>query len=347
MLGPFYLVPVAWGMLLSLIFFYFILKDKWKIAFLIFIAIALTHTSSMVFTLIGLGLYMILNKRNWKKLKYLLIVAITSLIIFLVSGRAKLFYSIINNFFIFQKSRPYISVYLTLPIIFIALLALGFYSILLKEKKASKFLIPLFSVMAINAFIYWKWQGFFLVYRRLFTFTFMLMPFFVGYAVYTISTKKIKFIKNQNIILIILLLLLVPFAIKANAKSNKYNYIYVDMDEAVLFSEFGKLHPNSYLGTDHLEAFAMPYYNIKPIQLSPAHGVNTTYFGYLAPCYLNRIPECFGDFFYATNFTYLYPGKKINTTYFNPILKYKNREIYKFSREKYKEHVMDKFNRTI
>ena len=201
--------------------------------------------------------------------------------------------------------------------------------------------------MAINAFIYWKWQGFFLVYRRLFTFTFMLMPFFVGYAVYTLSTKKIKFVKNQNLILIILLLLLVPFAIKANARSNKYNYIYVGMDEAVLFSEFGKLYPNSYLGTDHLEAFAMPYYNIKPIQLSPAHGVNTTYFNYLAPCYLNEIPECFGDFFYAINFTYLYPGKKINTTYFNPILKYKNKEIYKFSREKYKEHIKNKFNRTI
>jgi len=351
MLGPFYLVPFIWGMLLSLLFFYFILKNKWKTAFLIFIAIALTHRTSMVFALLALGLYLVLNRENWKKLKYLLIIAITSLIIFFASGGAKLFYSMMQNLFVFEKSEPYISFRMSLGLIIIFLIGLGFYLILTREKKASSFLIPLFSLMALNAFIYWNWQGFFIVYRRLFPLTFMFSSFFVGYAVYSISIfiNKIlpKKIRKYNLALIILLIIFVPMAVNANIESRKNNNIHVTNDENILFSKFGEIYPGEYLATDHLEAFSLPYYNLKPVQLSPAHGTTQGYFNQLSPCYMNRIPECFAGFLYKYNFTYVYTGTKINTSYFKPVLKYNGKEIYEIQKEEFKEHMKKEFNVTI
>jgi hypothetical protein len=345
-LGPYYLVPVAWGILLSLLFFYFILKEKWIIGFLTFIALAATHTSSTVFSIIGIGLYFIFDRKYWHKVKYLFLIGLASIILFsFTRGIGLLFDLITSDLFAAQKSRPYISIYMIMPIIFIVLLALGFYFILTKEKRAAKFLIPLFSVLAINAFIYWYWKGFFIVYRRLFTFTFVIVPFFAGYSIYKISniaekfiSKRLLFIKKYNAILLMLLIILVPLSIKTNIKSHKYNNIYVDEDEHQLFTGFGKLYPDTYIATDYLQAHALPYYNLKPVQLSPAHVGNVLYFNQLAPCYnIIDSEECFGDFFYTTNFSYLYSRVPVNISYFKPFFNYNNKIIYMFERDIYKQ----------
>lgn len=342
MLGPFYLVPLTWGMLLSLLFFYFIIKENWFFSFITFVALANIHNSSVVFSLLGAGLYFLFNKRYWNKIKYLFLFGITALVLFSFTVGYELFYSIIKGLFIFQKAEPYISIYLTMPALFLVSLALGFYLILSKEKKAATFLIPLFTFLAINAFIYWRWQGFFLVYRRLFTFTFMMTSFFVGYTVYYLSNKLedltrfsniFQFIKKYHLALILFLIILVPQAVSLNIKSYGISIQYVSQAESQLFQKFGEIHPQEYLVAGHLESFALPYYNIKPVVLSPAHGVNTTYFPETMPCFITQDIRCFENFFNETNFEYLYTSTLVNSSFFEEDVKYGDRVIYKYKRK--------------
>jgi hypothetical protein len=340
MLGPYYLVPVAWGMLLSLLFFYFFISSRWLFSLITLIAIVNTHTSSLVFSLIGVSLYFIFNRQYWLKIKYLFLIIFTAIIFFSLTIGYRPLFSLIVNFFAFEKQPPYISVYLTLPVLFLVLQAIGFYLILIREKKAAHFLIPLFSVLAINAFLYWNWKGFFLVYRRLFTFSFMVASFFVGYAVYTISetitnlltrtSPKWQFLKKNNLLLITLLFILVPPTIHLNLKAHKYSEIYVDNEEHILLTRFGQLHPESYITTNHLQAYALPYYNLKPVQLSPMHISNISYFHNVSPCFYNRDIKCLESFFNRTNFKYLYTQTLVNSTYFKPAFNYSNHVIYEF-----------------
>lgn len=340
MLGPYYLVPLAWGMLLSLLFFYFILRDNWLFGFLIFISVAVTHNSSMVFSLTGIILFFIFNKKYWLRVKYLLLIILAAIIIFsFISGGPGHLYQILAGSFAFEKAEPFISFQLLFPAVFLLFLAFGFYFIIVEEKRASSFLTPLFCFMAINAFLYWYWEGFFLVYRRLFTFLFMMSVFFVGYGVFKVSNgiervigRSLPWFKKQNIALIIILALLIPFAVKANISSHRSDVTLVTNDESILFSSFGKLFTNAYVATDHLQAFALPYYNLRPVQLSPAHGTDILYYEELHPCYENNDAACFESFFLKNNFTYLYTRAPLNSSYFKPFFRYKNSIIYLFDK---------------
>ena len=340
MLGPYYLVPLTWGMILSLLCFYFLVKKSWLLFFFSFIAISLVHNSSMVFALIGIILFFIFNKSYWPMIKYLLLLILAAILIFvLISGSFSYLSSIALNLFAFDKASPYISFLGLYPAIFIIIMALGFYFMLINEKKASSFIIPLFLFLVINAFLYWNWKGFFLVYRRLFTFLFLMSTFFVGYGVFRISSgiervigRSFPGFKKNNIALIIILALLVPFAVKANLDSHRSDVALITNDESMLFSNFGQLFPNAYVATDHLQAFALPYYNLKPVQLSPAHGTDILYYEELHPCYENRNATCFESFFSKSNFTYLHTRAPLNSSYFKPFFKYNKSTIYLFEK---------------
>ena len=351
-LGPFYLVPVTWGILISLMFFYFLTSGNWFFSFIIFGVVTATHISSTAFSMLGAALFFIFNRKYWSKISYLFLFIIVGIIIFsLISSYSALF-SLITQFFTFQKSRPYIFFYFLFPSVLLIMLGIGYYLILIREKKAAKFLIPLFTALALNAFLYWRWQGFFLVYRRLFTFTFMMTAFFVGYAVYAIaeainSVTKNREIRPLHLPLIVLLIALVPMAIETNLSMRSKSIAYVDNAEHILLTEFGKEYPNTYLATNHLQAFALPYYNLKPIQLSPMHGINVMYFNQLSPCFRYMHPECFGDFFYSYNYSYLYPRMRLNVTYLDEFFEREGKVIYEFNREEYRDYVNRTHNVTI
>jgi hypothetical protein len=284
-------------------------------------------------------LYFLFDRENWKKIKYLVIFFIIGFIGFFITIGPGYSIKLISNIFLFEKVQPYLSVYLTLPITFLILTAIGFYSILIREKKARKFIIPIFSFLAINAFSYWYFKGTLLAYRRLFVYLYSMIPFFVGYSVWFVSSKiedlpKIKkvlpFVKNYHIVLIILLVLLIPQAITLNIKVREKSVQWVTKEEQELFKQFGQNYPSAYLVADPLESFAFPYYNIKPVVLSPAHGANATYYYDTAQCFSTRDIKCFEDFFNRTEFQYLYTSTFVNSTRFEPFLTYENNIIYKF-----------------
>jgi len=337
MLGPYYLVPLAWGMIISLLAFYFLIKKSWLLFFISFIALSLTHNSSMVFALIGIALFFIFNKSYWRLVKYLLILILAAIIIFIaISGSFSYLLSISLSFFAFDKASPFINFQAMFPPIFLLFLALGFYFILVNEREASRFLIPLFAFLAINAFLYWNWMGFFLVYRRLFTFLFLMSVFFVGYGVFCISSNEriigrgIVKLRKSSIILILAIIILLPIAIKANLQAHISDVTLVNNNENILFRDFGNLNPNTSVATDHLQAFALPYYNLRPVQLSPAHGTDILYYEELHLCYESLNTTCFENFFKNHNVTYLYIRIPINSTYFKPYFKYNQSVIYRF-----------------
>lgn len=336
MLGIFYLVPVAFGMLLCYLFFSFLVRKNWIFAFLAFISILVTHNSSLAFASVAFLLYFIFNRENRRKLKYLLIVLGIGFLGFILTRGLEYTMNLIPMLFVFEKSKPYFSVYLTLSISFIVLTAIGIYLILSRERQARTFLIPLFAFLAINALTYWHFQGIFLVYRRLYVFLYSLLPFFVGYSVWFICSRienignRFSFVKKYHLILLIFFLILIPVAIQLNIKEYQRSYQYVSKTEHELFRQFGENYPNNYLVADHLESFALPYYSIKPVVLSPMHGVNTTYFRETISCFTKRDIKCFEDFFNRTEFKYLYTSTYVNSTKFEPFLNYKDRIIYKF-----------------
>jgi hypothetical protein len=340
-LGIFYLAPVAFGMLLSYLFFTFIVRRKWFFAILTFVAIPLTHSSSAIFAFVTLFLYFLFDKEMRKKIKYLAVFVVIGFIEFLIAIGPSYSMRLLLDLFLFEKSQPYISVYLTLPVAFIVLMGSGLYFILAHEKKASKFIIPIFSFLVINAFSYWWFKGTLLAYRRLFVFLYSMLPFFVGYSVWFISSeierlpkikKKLYFAKKYHVVLIILLTILVPQTVILNLKVKETSIQWVTKEEHEMFKVFGQNYPDNYLVADHLGSFAFPYYNIKPVVLSPGHAVNSTYFDQTAPCFFGQDIKCFESFFNRTNFEYLYVSFPINSTQFEPFLTYKNNIIYKFKR---------------
>jgi hypothetical protein len=338
MLGPAYLVPLTWGMLLALAFFRTMLDEKWIIASILFLALAFTHRSSLLFALLTIGLYYLITNR--RRLLYLLPFAIIATIIILISPGPEYLINVLAGLFTFSKQRPYLVVKWILPWYFLTFLAIGIFATILKERKAAKFLIPIFSFMAINAFLYWYWQGFLLVYRRLFTYLFLMSVPLIGYGVYALAERIESFwkpLKKYHIVLIIALLLLIPLAIQTNLEARERNLIHVTEAEHLLLTEFAQTYPGTSLIADHLESIALPYYNIPPVQLSPGHGLNTLDYGRIAPCYYVAEPDCFAQYMAQNNISFVYPHANWHVTYFQPIINESNLLIYQFDRNLYKE----------
>jgi hypothetical protein len=336
MLGPFYLVPFTWGMILALFTFYLIIKERWLTSIFIFLTLTLTHRSSTIFTIIGLTLFLIFNKKYWSKIKYFSILGIIAVITSFATFGINTIIYYLKSFFTSVKIEPYIDFFRTIPLIFFILFIIGYYLILEKEKKASKFLIPLMSILIINFLLYSIWKGVLLVYRRSLALMFLMTPFFIGYAIYKFSEflgKKFK-VKVSTLIIIFIVILL-PLAIKTNYESHKSSDIYVSNAEHNLFTEFGRQYPGSHLATDHLQAFALPYYNLKPLQLSPAHGTSTLYYSELGKCFGKRSAQCLGYFFNKTNYSLVYVGDKMESLYFDPYFTSNNKTIYQFNRENF------------
>ncbi len=330
MLGPFYLVNLSFAMVLTLLYFYFFMRAKLWEAGLCFAAIAVIHTSTMVFVLLTTALFFVFNRKAWKMLPFMAGVGVIAVLAFITIHGSDTLMSIASEVGMFDKAWPYFQYMNLLGFGFAILLAIGFYLIFVYEKKATSLLVPIFGFMAVDMFLYWVWRGFLLVYRRLITYIFLLTPFFVGYAVYRLTKKY-----NQRVILFLALIILMPFAAVQNIRAREPYVVYLTKEESELFTEFGKAMPGAYLLTDHLQSYALPYYNLKPISLSPAHGANTTYYSQVGGCYLAGDLDCIGKFFNSTGFELLYTNTILHSTFMQPFYEFDNKTIYKFNQKIY------------
>jgi len=137
--------------------------------------------------------------------------------------------------------------------------------------------------------------------------------------------------------LVILLAILLPFAVSRNLNARTPYQVYILPEENALFTEFGHRFPGASVLTDHLEGFALPYYNLTPISLSPAHGANSSYFHQVGACYSLGNIECIAAFLNRTGFEFLYARTGLNRSYFKPVAGISNRVIYRFDRDTYQK----------
>jgi len=76
----------------------------------------------------------------------------------------------------------------------------------------------------------------------------------------------------------------------------------VSKSEAVIFKKLGELDPCSYLFANHLESFSLPYFHLKPLQLSPRHaGSKIRYESGMYRYYPNGDLSLFSSFFAREN----------------------------------------------
>ncbi|MGM5482290.1 MAG: hypothetical protein ACQESF_02400 [Nanobdellota archaeon] len=338
-LGPFFVVPLTFGMIFSVLLFYFALRENALMTLLFYVVVVLTHRSSSVFAGIGLAIIMAL-KLYEKKYKLFLKMTSAPLAGLVVFGFLKSFESIkgmVGHYLINVKQPPYISFNLmytsfTLPFyyMFLVLFAIGLYLIIYREKKSSWFLISLFAFLAINAFLYEHFQGFLLVYRRLFGFLFLLIPIFVGYAVYFFYEKINSYLKSNPVfVMVIVLLLVLPWAVQLNSTTFKYPYEYINQDEHALFKEFGKNHSGQYLVASNLQYYALPFYNIEPVQGNVVAMGSKLHFDDLFPCYTKREVGCFEDFFEKNaEYKYLTTKFPLNSSSFSEYMQKGKAKIY-------------------
>lgn len=340
MLGPAYFVPLAFATILAFLFFIFLIKEKWFLMSLSFIILALTHASTMVFALIVLFLYFLFNRKYWKKFWIFFVILILGIIFFVSTHGFGFFIQKILELTAFHKLWPYFKFDKMLTYTFIPFFALGIYFIISKEKKARRFLIPLIVFLALEMFLFWYWKGFAIRYRRIIYYIFMLLPFFVGYGVYNLSYyvdiliskfRKLKFIVNYKLILILILVILVPLAINLNINQRSFEYTFVNEEENVLLENFGNEYPNGYLAAGALQSYALPYYELKPVQISPGHIGKQLYYRQLFPCFYKRDVDCLIGFFREhPEFQYIYTRTKINSTYFEPLFVKEGLIIYEY-----------------
>lgn len=342
MLGPAYLVPLVYGSILFLLFVIFLLKEKWILLLLTFITLGLTHTNTIIFTLLGLFIYLLFNKKYWDKYWLMLVMGIIGLILLIITIPLYIINQNLFNLILFSMIPPFFNFNKLLTYIFIPFFTLGIYFILKKENRARKLLIPLILILALEILSYSiLGKGVLIRYRRVMYYIFLLTPLFVSYGLYSIirqieallsKFKKLRFIKKFNIILIISILILLPISISVNLEQRKTDLVYVDEEEHAFLINFGKLYPNEYLTANHLQSYVLPYYNLKPVQISPGHIGKVLYFDEVGKCFVLRDINCIDKFFQNhSEFKYLYTQTFVNSTNFTIFYREEDLIIYKYN----------------
>lgn len=365
MLGPFYLVPLTFGALFILLMLYFISSGRVLLGILTYFALPLTHMNSAMFATLILGLFFLVNNplRYWKYLLLFLVIGVTGFLLFLTTKEIVLspegfldtlrwgFFIYFKDFFKLPIEKPFINYLWEIKTMFFFFFGSGLFFILLHEKKARKILLPSFIFLTINMYLFWNYKfGYFLFYRRTIFYLFLLSPLFISYGVFAITTMVSRtlllfaknrltlLIHNANIFLVLLLLVLIPEAISINMNAHP-SHTWVTTEEGLFFKDFGKQHPNAYLLTDHLEAYALPYYNLRPMMTSPMHqGGNLNFDQFFYP-YMIGNGEVLASFFAKNDlFNYVYYPREMQLQHFTPIASQYGLWIYQYQREDNTHH---------
>lgn len=201
------------------------------------------------------------------------------------------------------------------------------------------------TLLALDLYLFWSTEtGYILPYRRVLFALFLFMPLFVSYGLFKVvdlvsrtfllitPNTLTRIIHYSRILFVPLLLILVPKAISINMNAHP-SMIWVGPEEHELFKTFGEQYPGSYVLTDHLEAFSLPYYNLKPIMISPFHVGDSSSFNTLFFPYINRDGDTIASVFAKnTSYNFVYYYDIFHASQFFPVAEYSNLYIYQYNR---------------
>ncbi|MCF7861681.1 hypothetical protein K9M79_05525 [Candidatus Woesearchaeota archaeon] len=353
-LGPYYLVPISFGIIIYLSLLYFSLKDNIIMQIISFVMLVMFHRSTALLGAITLFISFTLGVFESRKiipyLKKLIIIGLISLAGFFlyVASIGDSFFSqlwlkfnfFFNNYLIQSIERPFINYVSTLGVPVFIVIGLGMFAFINKPKW--KLVLFTFFILVLSLFSFWNW-GFsiFIPYRRLVIYLFLFSPLFFSaglVVIYEYISSLVSEILPDNsntkyvipTLYIISLLIFVPFFYGMNYNSHASRH-WVDQGEMVLFEEFGKKYPGESLVADHLESFAFPYFNITPVILSEYHPGDHKLFSQYYSAYVNRDLERLRNLFIEnTDIKYIYFPGPVESQYLTEELRTGEKVIYRF-----------------
>jgi len=359
MLGPFYLVNMAFASVLFLTFFYLLILEKLPFAILLMACLPLTHISTTVFAAFVSLVFFLFNRRHLRNMLYLFAAGSVVILVVLKTIKSVYLKGYFLKFLLFEsgKARPYFSYSQMILAPFLVLVLVGLFLMIESEKSARKYLVPPFLFLVIDLLLVWRYDaGFLLRYRRIIYYLFLLTPLFVSYGLYgackeivALSSRlfnKIHALKRLrlhipptvscSVLILVSLFFLLPMAFNLNLDTH-LSRTWVDKGEHELFTQFGVDHPKAYVLAESLESFALPYYDLRPIQLSPGHSLfwlANREFNVINRAYWARDSKGLAGFFENRrgkfDYKYIYYYKGFKSKEFKKVYSVRNYNIYEY-----------------
>ncbi|MFH1721601.1 MAG: hypothetical protein ABH950_03240, partial [Candidatus Altiarchaeota archaeon] len=251
-------------------------------------AVASTHINTTMLAVFATFLFLfftLLWERRFRAEATLTIITLGSALCFLYIFVSIFSWETLTDFFwqylVLEKNKPYQDYFSLIGVIPAILNTLAVYFIVAKsEKRAYSFILPIFVFLIFEAISYWLFYGFFIRYRRVMYFLVLLTPLLSGYGAYCLIEKLSNmnnFLKthlSKQIFTFLAISFLVVIATWTHLGTQDEIQVLVNPHEDKVFTILGKISPDSMVFAHHLESFSLPYYNLKPLQLSPRHAGN-------------------------------------------------------------------------
>ncbi|MBI5390624.1 hypothetical protein HZB02_03990 [Candidatus Woesearchaeota archaeon] len=335
-IGPLYFVPQTLAFILLWTAWLLFLKKQYLLACLPFGLIIVTHRSTLVlgfFLLCANLLPLLLEKRSIKQSVMMSLIPLTILGLIALAYRKTIIpvlqYALISPIETPQQFLPQMVSWT-----FVVIALLGLIAMALLRNKVRWMFLPLLGFLIIDYVLFHlTGYGYGILYRRLVFFIIMFLPFMVGRGVMLLQETaehlfKREWIKTYQIVLFVLMIVLIPKALSINL-STMPSSVWVTPQEHQLWSAFAVQHEGAELLTDHLEAYALPYYGLQPLQTSPMH-LAGGYNDFLRFPYYYQNETQLIPFFKQHPHAYLYYSTPFNSSAFEPVMNRSSLGIYRF-----------------
>lgn len=291
LLGPSYLVPVAFGSLLMVTYFYFLIAAKYQdirfagVALLVFIVLANTHVNSTLLAIAATFLFVffsLLFDHRVREDIVLLGVGVACVLgaagIAVSAFGVDRVFGFLSTYLFLEKEKPYQD-YVALVGLVPALLAAAavYYISFHGKRRALTLLVPVFAFLVAESIAYWLASGVFIRYRRVVYFMLLLTPLIAGYGLWGVLSSLSGFLREQGYErtakAAVIIGVTVVVALGASTHLATYDNVelYVSPADDKVLATFGAASPDSFLFAHHLTSFSLPYYDLMPLQLSPRH----------------------------------------------------------------------------
>ena len=345
MLGLFYLVPFAAGAILFLFMLHALVCERALPSLLFLSAIALTHRSTFLLASLSMFIFILVTAIRGRRLRALALGCVPGgliviVLVHLFMSRSSAIEAGTAAAVLFRYDRiEYLSL-LEPPFLFFVILGLFF---LLMRGTDAKWLPASLFLLLLSLYVVYlvSGSGFLIPYRRLCSFLVLLAPLFAAFGLYGLLEylKRLAASRGGRIrealkaAWVVAVILLFAHAIRMNLRAHP-SPLWVDRQELGLFEQFGRTHPGAHLMTGHLEAFSLPYFDLRPVITSPHHlggnlNFNQVYFDYVD----RNVPALVRFFDERTEYEYIYYPSPFKNPRFEEVMRRGDLAVYRFCRE--------------
>ncbi len=291
LLGPSYLVPVAFGSLLFIVYLTLLLASKYYDvrtalpALVVFAALANTHVNTTLLAIAATFLFVFFSLLFDHRLREDAILLGVGTLGFLaavavawgVFGADRLA-DLVHSYLFLEMEKPYQD-YVSVVGLAPALLSVAavYYISVQKRRRALNLLLPLFAFLVVESLAYWAAYGVFIRYRRVMYFMVLLTPLLAGYGLWGVLSSLSGTLRNRGYqasvrpLVAVGVTAVVVLGLFTHLATYDDVVLYVTPREDKVLTAFGQSAPDAMVFAHHLASFSLPYYGLTPLQLSPRH----------------------------------------------------------------------------